>query len=358
MCDNDRKSVIDKYWSSDIQCWSGYGECDFINHACVCHDGYTHDLSYIRQRSCQVPKLYFPIAYGIQLICSLLLLPYVFLKYREATSIARMSLQLNLGACAFYILHCLLNFSYSFINNPFIMFVFYITLSLLSTTRYVEIYSFMYPLTTAALRPVTSIKRMLFSLASFFKVLEFIPLLIAAIVNTGANDINNDIIWSTYVMIFALIIGVEAVSIALYFLFYSKRLLQVIETIPCRDINVESYGRIPRCYLQKIRLVVLRIGFILPVVAFMLFFAPLAYLVTGFLPGSYLFTSLTAFTTPALILASSIYASNSKRTSSDPRSSPLKTSFQKLEEYSVPNRYQLKHALNLQTAELPSSAQT
>ena len=67
LCDADDNSNVYKYYLKDVQCNSNYGDCDFINHACICHEDFTHDLLYLRQRTCQFPNLYFPIMFGIQL---------------------------------------------------------------------------------------------------------------------------------------------------------------------------------------------------------------------------------------------------------------------------------------------------
>lgn len=226
----------------------------------------------MRQRACQVPKLFFPIMFGVQLVLITLLIPYVFIKCRQSKATARLALQLNFALCISYMLYCILNFVFNFVMNSFILFIFLIHISLLSSAKYIEIFSFISPLTAAAMKPVAPVKKMMCAVYLLIKVSLLIPLLIASINYGDPDNPQNDAPWNYLIMIFTLISSVEVFSIALFLLIYARRMLQFIDDLSIGKKNNETYSKIPDAYLQKIKAVILRVSLMLPPVAFMLFF--------------------------------------------------------------------------------------
>lgn len=359
MCDADVKSDIYKYWSRDVLCNPTYGECDFVNHACICHEGFTHDLQYLRQRRCHLPNLYFPIMFGVQIALSLLLLPYIYLRCRETKAMARLSLQLNLISCIVYIFFCIFNFSYWFVINPLIILTFYLIVGLLSVIKYIEIFSFISPLAAAAMKPIAPIKKMLFIVFLLYKVVEIIPLLIQSIKYGDPNDPNNDSAWSIYIMIYTLIVCIEAVSTVLILSIYAKKMLNVIDDLSSdREDSTGNSSKISANYLNKMRRMVFRVVIIFPSVAVVLFFSPVMYLTTGYIPFSYIFSSLAIFSVPPIILVSTMYASSSTRIASISQSSPTKTSSKRFNDKVISNDQHLKYTLNVTDPERQSAVQT
>ncbi len=322
MCDADSKSDLYRYWSRDIQCGNGYGDCDFVNHDCICHDGFTHDLSYIRQRGCHVPKLYFPVVYGIQLALSLMILPFIIVKLHQSTSIARLSMKCSAAACLLHMLYCILIISLGFINYPVVVFTLYMLTSSISAGKCIEIYSFVHPLTAVAMKPATSAKHTLYGFYIFYRIAELVPLVIATVKYSDINNRENDLPWNICMMTLSLIIGIEAISLGLFIIIYASKMVKFIEELSVgqREKN-EKHSRVPSSYLQKVKTMIKRAGIMVPSIAIPLFFPPIVIISTNFLPGSYVFFSFSVSCAIPLVLFSAEYVTKATKKSSEVQAS-------------------------------------
>lgn len=338
MCDPNPDSDLYKFWSRDVQCYSKFGECDFVNHSCICHDEFTHDLSCMRQRACQSPFAYFPVVYGLQLSFSLLLLPYVYVKYKQSKATARISMRLSIAACTFHVLYCIVLFSTGFIINPINLFLMYSYILFLSATKCIEIYSFVSPLAAAAMKPASTAKNILYIFFGFFRACESVPFLIASTKYADVHDINNDLPWNTCIIVFSLIVGIEAITLGSFIVIYAKKMMEFIESQSSvvNDSGGGNLSKVPKEYLEKVRKMILRTSILLPTLSIILFLTPTLYFVTGFLPGSNYFSSITLSIVPPLVLSSTIYASKMKQRSEGSQTNPSSVISSKAKDQIVP----------------------
>ena len=157
-------------------------------------------------------------------------------------------------------------------------------------------------------------------------------------------------------MAFTLIVSMEAVLIAMLLSIYAKKMLKLIDNLSNGMGNPENSSKIPTSYLDKVRKMVFRVVVLFPSIGMILIFTPTMYFVTGYLPYSYIFSSLTIFNIPIIIiLVSTIYASNSKRITIFSQSSPSKTSSKRFDGQVVSDEQQLKYTLTVANSEKPSS---
>lgn len=287
------------FWPLDIQCGLGMSTGECVSGECVCSKGFQHDLSYVRFRNCSMPTLFLPIVFGVHLFALLFIIPYVFMKYREAKSIARTSLLSTFIASLFYLLFCVGFITYKFIFNIFLFFILYLMVFAFSIANGITVYSLVAPLSAVAGKSKEPLMNTIIATLVFFRISGLVPIVIASIWFYNPNDPTNDKGWSNLANVFSFLVALESVSMATLFIVFGTKMVKLLEEIKNPQISLQS--TLSRAYMNKVKQLIFRNKVALAPLLVVLCVVPVVQFAAGSVPFNFVFLGFSLSNIPLLI---------------------------------------------------------
>lgn len=317
MCSNDTQIQQSIKWPVGVQCIPSMGEC--LNGECVCRPGYRHDLTYVRFRNCSFPPILFYILFPILLIFNLLIFFAVYKEYSLSKATAKLIIIANTLMSIFYLIFLCLQIGYGFHMNGVSLIFFYLFSSFSSSVAPIQVYSLVSPLYAVAFKSTAIVARSIGGLFVFFKLVQLVPILVAAVKYGDFTNEDNDRGWNNMLLSYAFIIGFEACVSSLWVIYDGTKMINLVQGISkniTSDLDGATKSKTLEYSLKVEKLVKDTRNQVFSIVLILLTF-PILYFSTGYLPFNYVFYALSIAFSPAGSLLSMQYVSKLSKKNKD-----------------------------------------
>ncbi len=305
-----------KYWSNEFYCSQPRGACDENASPfplCVCNQGYMHDMTMGRYRDCRVPLKYFIALDTLIVICSLLAFAFTLYNFKGSKSLARRILMGCFGTeiCIFTFGILRLFQNHAITGASF--FMFFMIFSFVTLVAYASSYSMALPLRQLARQAVEPMYRTYFISFICFRIITFLPLIVAIVMFEDATNPTLDYGWNVCIVTFALLATFEIVFINITNFINS---LNMIKTITKLKEATNNLSRVKTHtadeYLQRIRGALTIQYYLVPITLIITVILPLLFYITNYLPYQFIPMSFIYLAFPVIAFKRTKFATLQK----------------------------------------------